>query len=818
MSANRRSPYNSSLHTSPIKEGKYDGDSLRRAMARHQASLSRPESPLHSLNDDLPAPSYSRTPHYRRSGVRTVTATGTTTAARDYRQDRKGFEGTKQSLRNSQSALNELDFTAIRAREDKLNISSGECSPEDASKLSTSSYPYLSHSTYSLPRNHRLYKSNRQFAASLRESQESLQSSSRESLNQESRESLLRRYPSSSLSNTPTISPNRYSGTSGRHDNMKEKSYESVKHSPYRLQTSYSQTSVPRYSTDHSPHLLTEAALTLSTRNTSRSSSTTSSARSSRNNSPIRRMTPSYFDNDVFLCRKSVPVSPAYSLRSSRATSPEMLINSGRLNTCGTSRESSPANSTKSFHSKRSSRAASPTSSIRSEKGVRIRSSKLIDREGECKYQISGFIKSEDHRRSDKQIQSQEIIKRISPSSSLRSSRAASPNTADRSQREIQCLPSLQNTFNMQELKADPAAEVNIVNETLIVVPVFALNALSEKRNEAEKMKNLEEYELHNPNRSEDPPFVIHRSEPLKKVENKQVDEITINQTDESKVFQKSNISPDEINLDDPFQGDTEDTRSVGKQKSCCSEKKDKATTVDLSLGSISNIEELLESLSRRVRNVEENERDIGRVDDFVDNDDSAIAESVASIVSTTSSKERQMEQGPEMLYDIGSHSLIRRQSVIIEGLTLETEELRKRCQALEEEHGTPVVEDLSKKLEQLERKLDESETYCYQVVEENVELKSEIEILETEISEVQDTFREKDAKEFKKVKWELENLSKTCRNLQIKLGKAQAKANRLRQEKEMIEDEQRENALWKTSAVVAMAALAAYQLISRMK
>ena len=133
----------------------------------------------------------------------------------------------------------------------------------------------------------------------------------------------------------------------------------------------------------------------------------------------------------------------------------------------------------------------------------------------------------------------------------------------------------------------------------------------------------------------------------------------------------------------------------------------------------------------------------------------------------------------------------------------------------------TPVVEDLSQKLEQVEGKLEETENYCYQVVEENVELKSDMEALESEITEVQDTFRDKDAKEFKKVKWELENLSKTCRNLQIKLGKAQAKASRLRQEKEMIEDEQREQReqnLWKTSAVVAVAALAAYQLISRFK
>jgi septal ring factor EnvC (AmiA/AmiB activator) len=111
---------------------------------------------------------------------------------------------------------------------------------------------------------------------------------------------------------------------------------------------------------------------------------------------------------------------------------------------------------------------------------------------------------------------------------------------------------------------------------------------------------------------------------------------------------------------------------------------------------------------------------------------------------------------------DGGAHSLIRRQSVILEGLTLESEGLRKKCQVMEDELVTPVVEDLSQKLEQIEEKLEETETYCYQVVEETVELKSEIETLETEISEVQDAFKDKDVKECMKVKWELENM-KTC-------------------------------------------------------
>jgi DNA repair exonuclease SbcCD ATPase subunit len=265
---------------------------------------------------------------------------------------------------------------------------------------------------------------------------------------------------------------------------------------------------------------------------------------------------------------------------------------------------------------------------------------------------------------------------------------------------------------------------------------------------------------------------------------------------------------------------DQEDTRSVGTQESGSSHKIDKATTVDLSLEGINNIEELLESLSRRVSDVEQNDRDFERVENVVDNDDSARAESVVSLGSSTSSRIREDEQ--ERVLGGENLSLIRRQSVIIEGLTLETDELRKKCQVMEEKLlVTPVDEDLSQKLEQVEEKLEETETYCYQVVEENVELKSEMEALESEISEVQDTFRDKDAKEFKKVKWELENLSKTCRNLQIKLGKAQAKASRLRQEKEEIEDEQREQreqTLWKTSAVAAVAALAAYHLLSRYK
>ena len=36
LSSEKRSPFHTSLPTSPIKDGRSDGDTLRRAMARHQ--------------------------------------------------------------------------------------------------------------------------------------------------------------------------------------------------------------------------------------------------------------------------------------------------------------------------------------------------------------------------------------------------------------------------------------------------------------------------------------------------------------------------------------------------------------------------------------------------------------------------------------------------------------------------------------------------------------------------------------------------------------------------------------------------------------
>jgi len=672
--SSRRSPYNVSLPTSPTSERKTDSDTLRRAMARHQASLSRPESPVR--DDNLPRagkryPSYSRqpppgspapergasrSPTVRRDGYRTVGATRTTNSV-----------GTKMN---------------------SSEVWRGQESPEFVSKVSGSSYPYLSQPTYSLPRNHRLYKNknNRQFSPNLKESEES-------------RESLLGRYPSSSHHSTPVRSDFAF----------------------------------PSYGDNRS-----------------------SSTKSSRNNSPRRRIK---FDNyEVQRSQKGVPVYQDYSLCSSRAASPESSIEPVPFNDRG--RATSPSYSIPSLDSRRSSRAASPTYSLKSDKSSTKGSSR--------KQYIT-----------------------ISRSNSFRSSRAASPNNIES---EVGTLLSL------EELKKNPLAEVIYVRETFKVVP-SQINGGTIERNNKENIHVEHGNEFPDAHLvklgTEESHFVIKNS-----LQDDDIEEKPINQTDEAKVSQKEGISQDDCEVSSQFA--LEDTKSVATQESYCLDPSLKAKSMDLSLEGIENLEELLESLSRKVRS-------------DPDNADSAQTESVSSFVSTHSSKGRRYMQERQN-EDNDSHSLIRRQSVIIDGLTMETEELRKKCQSMEEELSTPAVQDLSQKLEKVEGKLEETENYCYQVLEENVELKSEIETLESEISEVQDTFRDKDAKEFKKVKWELENLSKTCRNLQIKLGKAQAKASRLRQEKEMIEEEQREKNLWKTSAVVAVAAVAAYQLISRLK
>ena len=68
----------------------------------------------------------------------------------------KGLEETKTALRNSQIFLDEINYGAAEAGKTLPKMENlRETSVDDLPELTTNNYPYLSHSTYSLPRNHR---------------------------------------------------------------------------------------------------------------------------------------------------------------------------------------------------------------------------------------------------------------------------------------------------------------------------------------------------------------------------------------------------------------------------------------------------------------------------------------------------------------------------------------------------------------------------------------------------------------------------------------------------------------------------------------
>ena len=111
--------------------------------------------------------------------------------------------------------------------------------------------------------------------------------------------------------------------------------------------------------------------------------------------------------------------------------------------------------------------------------------------------------------------------------------------------------------------------------------------------------------------------------------------------------------------------------------------------------------------------------REVGHADieAHEDLDDSARAESIISGTSTSSFRSPAATAQDSRDLDVGdASSTIRRQSVIIEGLSLETEELKKKIIKYEEEASSlPVLSDLQGKLNSVETKLEETETFAYQ-------------------------------------------------------------------------------------------------------
>lgn len=645
-------------------------------------------------------------------------------------------------------------------------------------------------------------KSSRQFASTLRESQESLLSSSREHLYPESRETILNRYPSQSPRTPRRCLPDD--------DIPAERQFfqseASRRNAPSMIHENKSYYDAPEYHYHHQPQQMYHEY------EPPPPSPYYQHPHSNRGYGGYNDYNAYgggggyYSDYDY---RRSVPVSPATSMRSSRAGSPTRSGSRPTSPHHPRRRGNSPTNSVYSTrsYSRRSSPTATPTLSRRSSRANSPHEKPRVP----DYYETQEYIRKASIRLRDITTPSPSSSRVSSRVSSARSSRAASPSSSRHANSD------LENILMVAKNQADPKSKIVFVRETFQVIPSTETdNSDATSRNMNENLPMLKNHNLVKINTEETQMLV---GAPFGDV-NPKMQHNTKKSPSEERIKVIDDNKSDTVFCDKPgkvdigvntdTEDDFEERTSVITQGSASSSRVDKGILVDLSKAGITNIEEMLESLSRRVRNVETMEKDL------VDNDDSARAESVASMVSSTSSKGK--EKKKDAVADKEAHSMIRRQSVIIEGLTLETDELRRRCQMLEDEIDSVQVDDLQQKLDKVEGKLEETENYCYQVVEENVELKSEIENLETEISEVQDTFRDKDAKEFKKTKWELENLAKTCRNLQLKLGKAQAKASRLRQEKEEIEEQQKEQQLWKTTAVVAAAALAVLHLVNKYK
>jgi chromosome segregation ATPase len=130
---------------------------------------------------------------------------------------------------------------------------------------------------------------------------------------------------------------------------------------------------------------------------------------------------------------------------------------------------------------------------------------------------------------------------------------------------------------------------------------------------------------------------------------------------------------------------------------------------------------------------------------------------------------------------------------------------LQQRCNELKQEveelrddkkYLTVKVKELQQDLnvrptksieEQLRAKLEQAETLCEELMDENEEVKKELRNMESEIDEMQDNYREDQADEYSKVKKELEQTTKNCRILSFKLKKSDRKIEQLEGEKQSL-------------------------------
>lgn len=136
----------------------------------------------------------------------------------------------------------------------------------------------------------------------------------------------------------------------------------------------------------------------------------------------------------------------------------------------------------------------------------------------------------------------------------------------------------------------------------------------------------------------------------------------------------------------------------------------------------------------------------------------------------------------------------------LIKGLKTQLKSLEDKCVHLETEninllndmkakHDANQSKPQTKEAEELDERLTSKEKIMEDMLEENEQLKQEINELKVEMEEMYDSFRDQEAEEFREMQKELEFTAKNCRILQFKMRKLERRNEQLEQDKNQFED-----------------------------
>ncbi|KAL4217866.1 positive regulation of microtubule motor [Mactra antiquata] len=136
-----------------------------------------------------------------------------------------------------------------------------------------------------------------------------------------------------------------------------------------------------------------------------------------------------------------------------------------------------------------------------------------------------------------------------------------------------------------------------------------------------------------------------------------------------------------------------------------------------------------------------------------------------------------------------------------INGLKGQLKSMEDKCSQLETENNK-MMNDLkakhennqnkpctNKDSEDMDEKLTAKERLMEDLMEENDQLKQEINELKVEMEEMYDSFRDQEAEEFREIQKELEYTAKNCRILQFKLRKMERRNDQTEQDKNQFEE-----------------------------